>query len=140
MECILTTMCRDRKGYGWKRHEGKMHRHHRVAYALAHGLSMQDIEGVVIRHTCDNPPCINPDHLLSGTHADNAQDKVERGRVPCYKGERNNNCKLSDVEVEEIKRLYATGNYTQKEIGYMYGINRGTVSRLCSGARRASTN
>lgn len=34
----------------------------------------------VSRHSCDNPPCINPEHLAEGTHADNVDDKVSRGR------------------------------------------------------------
>jgi hypothetical protein len=38
-------------------------------------------EGVVIRHSCDNRPCCEPLHLLSGTHADNVQDRVARGRT-----------------------------------------------------------
>ncbi len=50
---------------------------HRVAFALANG-GIED--GAVIRHSCDNPPCCNPKHLLSGTQGENHRDMMERGR------------------------------------------------------------
>lgn len=56
--------------------------------------------GMVIRHTCDNRRCINPDHLQTGTLADNAADCVERGRS--LRGERNNWAKLTEAQVLEI--------------------------------------
>ena len=52
---------------------------HRIVYALITG---EDITGLVVRHICDNPLCVNPDHLLAGTHIDNMCDRRERGRVP----------------------------------------------------------
>lgn len=50
---------------------------HRIVYAHHHG---QPDPGMSIRHTCDNPPCINPDHLVIGTHGDNMRDVRDRGR------------------------------------------------------------
>jgi hypothetical protein len=51
---------------------------HRLVYELWHDVSLDEKE--IIRHRCDNPPCVNPDHLRKGTQADNVQDMVERGR------------------------------------------------------------
>lgn len=64
-------------GYGQLRWFGRLTPAHRVAYELANG---EIPEGLLIRHTCDNPPCCNPAHLLTGTPADNARDRTERGR------------------------------------------------------------
>ena len=112
-----------------------MHRHHRVAYAIANGLSMEDIEGVVIRHTCDNPPCINPEHLLAGTHADNTDDMMQRGRQKPARGEGNGMHKLTDEQVLEIHRLKDAG-VKQAEIGRRYGVSQAQVSRILGGQRR----
>jgi hypothetical protein len=60
---------------------------HRVAYEIAVGLPPGDL---VVRHKCDNPPCVNPSHLEAGTQADNVHDMVSRGRhyrkKTCAKG------------------------------------------------------
>jgi|1185.fasta_scaffold02358_2 hypothetical protein len=74
---------RRRKGYGQISAEGRVVSTHRLAYRLAHG---EIPDGMVVRHRCDNPPCINPDHLEVGTHADNSRDMVERGRMVNCKG------------------------------------------------------
>jgi hypothetical protein len=69
---------------GYKRIFAKSHaghsRLHRKVYAQVNGLSATDIKGLVIRHACDNPRCIEPDHLVIGTFADNNWDRSERGR------------------------------------------------------------
>ena len=57
-------------------------------------------DGQVIRHTCDNPLCINPAHLIPGTHADNVLDRVARNRSA--KGERNGRAKLTEKQVRDI--------------------------------------
>jgi hypothetical protein len=67
-----------RNGYGaFVLTSKKILRAHRMAYELVFG---EIEEGAVIRHTCDNPKCVNPKHLLSGTQKDNMDDKTARGR------------------------------------------------------------
>lgn len=71
---------KNEKGYGRFRApefgERKTVKAHRVAYIMANG----EPSGPVIRHTCDNPSCVNPSHLMAGTFGDNNRDTVARGR------------------------------------------------------------
>lgn len=78
-DCLEWSKGRFDKGYGAVWHQGKLWRAHRLAWTLIHGPIPA---GAVVRHSCDNPPCINPDHLLTGSHADNIADKFKRGRHP----------------------------------------------------------
>ena len=77
--CHLWTGFRDLAGYGRMRADGTYRLTHRVAWEVKHGPIP---EGMLVTHTCDNPPCCNPDHLKLGTHLDNARDRIERGRGP----------------------------------------------------------
>jgi hypothetical protein len=72
-ECWEWNRSRDRDGYG--RIGGT--RAHRVAWALTHGITIP--KGGLIRHTCDNPACINPEHLRFGSQGDNMRDRQARG-------------------------------------------------------------
>lgn len=76
-ECWPWTASTDRYGYGQFHVDGRSLRAHRVSYELANGAIP---EGRLVMHTCDNPPCVNPAHLVLGTAAENMQDKVRKGR------------------------------------------------------------
>lgn len=88
--------------------------------------------GGVVLHSCDNPRCINPEHLSLGTHKDNTQDMLRKNRNRPPRGESNGNRKLTAAEVEEI-RLADWG--TQKQIGARYGVGQDQVSRIKGGKR-----
>ncbi len=75
--CIEWTRSKDGDGYGFIRFSGVLHRTHRIAYELFVG---EIPAGMCVLHKCDNPPCINVDHLFLGTHADNNRDKFNKGR------------------------------------------------------------
>lgn len=79
---------------------------HRVAYCEANGLLLSDITGLVVRHKCDNPPCVNPDHLELGTVADNNRDKIDRGRFTPMRGEKNGNSRLTPEAVNALRSEY----------------------------------
>lgn len=82
-ECLVVVTGTDDRGYGiveeWRGGvRVRVHKAHRVVYAQHFGKDA--IRNREVRHTCDNPPCCNPEHLLAGTHAENMQDMAERGR------------------------------------------------------------
>jgi hypothetical protein len=118
-------------GYGILGFRGKQDRAHRVSYVLSCG---EIPNGLHVLHSCDNPPCVNPKHLRLGTPADNAQDRAERGRYRNrgLPGEENPNAKLTQEQVDEMRRLRAAG-YLQSTLAEMFGIHQTTVSIILSG-------
>lgn len=87
----------------------------------------------VVRHKCDNPPCVNIDHLEIGTRKDNGNDMVVRGRS--LKGERNFRAKLTEADVVEIKAELASGVPTYKEIALKYGVSHTLIRHIEAGRR-----
>lgn len=98
--------CRHKLGYGWRKHQGRSHFAHRVAYCEAKGIDIAEIKGKVVRHRCDNPACINPDHLELGTQADNVADMVAKGRQRGAPREAHGRRILTSAIVEEARRLF----------------------------------
>lgn len=134
-ECIVYTGHRDRQGYG------KVMRKavspypvlaHRYAWYLAHGPFG---DGLVIRHTCDNPPCVNPDHLRDGTQADNIADRQARGRHRPGRllGEAHPAHRLTEAEVRAIRVMYQTWGWTIQEIADFHRVHYSTIQRITSG-------
>jgi hypothetical protein len=74
--CLPWAGRRDEDGYG---HFGKSGSAHRLAWEDANGQRIPP--GLVVMHTCDNPPCINPAHLVLGAIADNNRDRHAKGRT-----------------------------------------------------------
>lgn len=112
-------------GHGVLTFEGRQLLVHRVAFYLTHGFWP-----TVCRHSCDNPPCCNPAHLLDGTKADNSRDAAERGRARARRGSSNSRAKLDEDQVREIRRLYAAGGVTQAELARAFGVSTGLVSMI----------
>jgi hypothetical protein len=94
-EC--TSHVQDKYGYCKINFSGKTQLLHRVIYQEYNGAIP---EGFVILHECDNPKCINPNHLRAGTHADNVIDRVSKNRSAI--GERHGRSKLKENDVIEI--------------------------------------
>jgi len=116
------------RGYGQYRSDGANLLAHRVAYAYASGCDIPD--GMVVRHSCDNPLCCNPSHLSIGTQRENMQEAGERGRM--VRGVQHKLAKFSEEDVLEIRRLWAAGS-TQVELADLYGVNQSTISMIVRG-------
>ena len=94
------------QGYGRLNVNYKMVFTHKIAYELQYG---EIPEGLLVCHTCDNPPCCNPDHLFLGTPQENVDDMMRKGRNvgSRLKGEKVGTHKLTDEQVSEIRRRFS---------------------------------
>lgn len=107
-EChICISHTQDTDGYPVYSIQHKSVRMNRFVYALSKGITLESIKGKVVRHTCDNPTCINPDHLCIGTTQDNVADKVARNRQP--KGETHGGHTITEKVAYKIKQYLRAG-------------------------------
>lgn len=126
--CILWTgKCAD-NGYGHTEWQGNTLLVHRVAYESACGPIP---EGQMVLHRCDTRRCINPDHLFTGTHADNMADMAEKGRH-CH-GERHLSARFTDKIVLAIREKWASGAVSEKRLAQEYSTSQATIWQIVSG-------
>lgn len=128
-DCLEWQKCRDKKGYGVCRQIFKTVRAHRTIYQLCFGEISDDL---VVRHLCNNPSCINPEHLASGTVLDNAQDRIKAGHYS--NGADNPASKLTEDKVKQIKFLLKDRTNTKIGISKLFNISPGTVSHIAAGS------
>ena len=129
-ECWEWTGAKGSCGYGQLKVSGRMQTASRLAWELEHGPIP---EGICVCHICDNPACVNPAHLFLGTHRDNVYDMIEKGRGNVLLhpvGIHHPNSKLSEDDVREIRRLYATGKFLQKQLGKRFGVARTQIGNI----------
>jgi hypothetical protein len=98
---------------------------HRFSYRYFHGPIP---EGMCICHRCDEPLCVNPDHLFLGTYADNYDDARRKGRNT--RGELVATAKITEDDVREIRRRYAAGGVSQTALANEYGISQQGVGQI----------
>lgn len=114
-------------GYGHMSVGNKQQRVHRLAYKAWVG----DIpDGLVVRHKCDNRKCFNPNHLELGTHKDNIQDAIDRGRWRTPKGIQHGMVKLTEQEVLDIR---ADTCHTRKQLAQVYGVTAASIGNIKAG-------
>lgn len=132
-------------GYGRVGFQGRLRAAHRLAYELTHGITLPTSDrsrsSLMILHSCDNPPCCNPDHLRIGTGKDNSADCVLRGRqrngvytrpdrVPRGKG--HGNAKLSEKDIVLIRRMRDEGEKL-RSLASHFKVSESSISVICRG-------
>lgn len=123
-ECLVFTGPRDRCGYGFLTVGNRKQGTHRLSYR-EHVGPIPD--GMVVRHKCDNAPCMEPSHLELGSHAENQRDKVVRFRSTS--GEKNPSAVLTAKTAVEIYRRIAAGE-TVASLAGEYGVGTSTIGRI----------
>lgn len=96
--CIEWIAGKNKKNYGKFSIGSRSITAHRVAYWIHHGI---DPVGLHVCHTCDNPPCVNPEHLFIGTNTDNLNDRLVKNRTA--RGERVGGVKLKPSNIISIR-------------------------------------
>jgi hypothetical protein len=129
--CWIWTGPQFKSGYGWFHASGNSRGVHRIAWFLANGPIpiLDGSHGGCVCHTCDVKTCVNPRHLFIGTHTDNMQDKIRKGRANAPVGERNSGARLSEAAITEIRRLADSGE-RHYSIASRFGISRSQVSHV----------
>jgi hypothetical protein len=122
--------CRDRQGYGKVLRNGKAWFAHRYAWTLTNGPIPA---GGVVRHSCDNPPCVNPAHLLLGTQGDNISDRQARGRHRPGRllGEAHPSSRLTEGEVIELREAREAG-VSLTVLAKRYGVTKRHVYQVAT--------
>lgn len=104
--CWYWTGSLNNMGYGWFGVNRKIKLAHRVSYSLYRSSIP---EGMILMHACDNPACVNPDHLKLGTMKQNTQDMISKGRTNGPKGTRNSKCRITEEQARFIKNQISLG-------------------------------
>ena len=120
---------RDNRAFAWW--GGKTRIAARVVYAFFYGDFKEEL---CVLHTCDNPSCVNPEHLYLGNQKDNARDRESRGRNKAFSsgfvGESNGQSKLTEKQVLDIIRNNTDSHST---IANNHGVSRSMVQRIKAG-------
>lgn len=107
--CWMWTKAKDRNGYGRFWSGTQTIRAHRAAWTLANGPISPD--NICVCHRCDNPGCVNPEHLFLGSNADNTQDMITKGRKVVVSGDRH----YARLYPERVARGQKHGSHTKPE-------------------------
>jgi len=119
-ECWLWQGSLDKEGYGTLKKKRILFFAHRLAWSY----TFQKTTSLHILHSCDNPPCCNPNHLREGTQQDNMRDRQKRGRQVC---------KLTPQQVRLIRTKIANG-IRQKDLALQFNVTPSAISHLNRGA------
>lgn len=142
-DCWNWKAAKDPTGYGRLRVAGRKVRTmlaHRVAFGLVHGVLTE-----AICHSCDNPSCCNPAHLIGATRAFNNRDMAAKRRHAAHtgtleypRGVAHHNAKLSQEQAEAMRLVYERGGVTQRELARRFGVSQRTANKVLRGMTYAA--
>jgi len=125
-----------KNGYGTINVREKGNRDNRKQYKV-HRLMYELYKGPIgdrhVLHKCDNPQCVNPEHLFLGTHQDNMRDMALKKRTMF--GSKHKDAKLKPEQVLEIRKLYAEGGHTTRSLGAEYGVDSKHIHNIVTGKK-----
>ncbi len=124
--CHFWNACANHRGYGQISIGAKMVSAHRASYEL---YVDKIPEGMHVLHKCDNPPCVNPDHLFLGTNYDNVKDRDSKGRQVSAKGEDNPGAKLKECDVIDIRSSEMTKAQLSRKYNVSHRLIRNVINR-----------
>lgn len=118
-----------RNGYG------RIYCHENRSLLSAHRLSWEFHNekipnGKKVLHYCDNPSCVNPNHLFLGTQADNVLDMCNKGRQVGPKGSKAHTSLLEFEDVRDIRFLRSSGDYSYNQLASLFGVSKGCISGI----------
>lgn len=114
-------------GYGRFKLEGRYVGAHRYSYVIHYG---ELPKGLLVMHSCDNPSCVNPNHLSLGTNKDNMDDKVNKGRQSRLLGSLNGRSKFTENQILEMRDKYVPYKYSVKRLAQDYNISEVVMYRI----------
>lgn len=127
-----------RQGYGSFRLNGKIEKAHRASYILNWKLEKIP-DGVYVCHTCDNPSCVNPEHLFLGTAKENMQDCKSKGRLMSpariaaqTRGEERYNAKLTEADAIKVHEMFSAG-ISKAEIARHFRVSYSCTNNIILG-------
>lgn len=141
--CWIWTQAKSKTGYGVTSIKKKQMGAHRAAYIFGVDPGLQP--GVCVCHHCDNPPCVRPSHLFLGTTQDNTADMVAKNRqsqgeahasaiLPNRpRGSNNAMSKLTEAQVNDMRKMRKETNLTVKEIAEKFGVSFGCATKAIAG-------
>lgn len=131
--CWVWTAAKDKDGYGIGYWKAKVTKAHRISYEIANGRAPGKSS---VLHSCDNPSCVNPSHLRLGTVLDNNVDRARKCRSFHPTGEKHPMCRLTDVQIVEIRMRHAGGGETYQHLADDYGVSCTHIYRIVKRLRR----
>lgn len=123
--CHLWTGAQFKDGYGAFSFYGKPTSAHVVAFIMYYGERPEQC-----CHRCDNSGCVNPQHLYSGNHESNTQDRVARKRTAKLFGEDHAGSKLTWDQARDIRVRLQTRRVTVKYLAKQYGVSETTIRKI----------